>query len=77
MDQFLPTQKCLRTHRLMALKIGQIPGKRRTRIRLREEFRSERLDQVKAEIGRGRYRIALDLAEVNLVDLAFSMRGRP
>jgi hypothetical protein len=34
-----------------------------------EEFRSERLDQMKAGIGRGRRRVALDLAEVNLVDL--------
>ncbi len=53
----------------MALKIDPIPGKRRMRIRLREEFRSERLDQVKAEIGRGGHRAALDLAEVNLVGL--------
>jgi hypothetical protein len=53
----------------MALKIDQIPGKRRTRIRLREEFRSEHLVQVKAGIGRGGHRAALDLAEVNLVDL--------
>ena len=69
MDQFLRTQKCLQTHRLMAPKIDQIPGKRRTRIRLMEEFRSERLDQMKAGIGRGGRRVALDLAEVNLVDL--------
>ena len=34
-----------------------------------EEFRSERLDQMKAVIGRGGRRVALDLAEVNLVDL--------
>jgi hypothetical protein len=53
----------------MALKIDQIPGKRRTRIRLREEFRSERLDQVKAGIGRGGHRVDLDLAEVILGDL--------
>lgn len=53
----------------MALMIDQIPGKRRTRIRLLEEFRSERLDQMKAGIGRGGLRVALDLAEVNLVDL--------
>jgi len=52
----------------MALKIDQVPGKRRTRIRLREEFRSERLDRVKAGIGRCGRRVALDLAEVNLVD---------
>jgi hypothetical protein len=69
MDQFLRSQKCLQTHRLIALKIDQIPGKRRTRIRLMEEFRSERLDQMKAGIGRGGRRAALDLAEVNLVDL--------
>jgi hypothetical protein len=53
----------------MALKIDRLPGKRRTRILLRGELRTERLDQVKTGIGRGGRRVALDLAEVNLVDL--------
>ena len=53
----------------MTLKIERICGKRRTRIRLSGELRSEHLDQVKAEIERGGPRIALDLEEVDLVDV--------
>ncbi len=53
----------------MTLKIERIPGKRRTRIRLCGEFRSEHLDQVKAEIERGGPRVALDLEEMDLVDV--------
>jgi hypothetical protein len=53
----------------MTLKIERISGKRRTRIRLSGAFRSEHLDQVKAEIERGGPRIALDLEEVDLVDV--------
>ena len=51
----------------MTLKIERISGKRRTRIRLSGELRSEHLDQVKAEIERGGPRITLDLEEVDLV----------
>ena len=53
----------------MTLKIERIPGNQRTRIRLCGEFRSEHLDQVKAEIERGGPRVALDLEEVDLVDV--------
>ncbi len=53
----------------MTLKIERISGKRRTRIRLSGEFRSEHLDQMKAEIERVGPRVALDLEEVDLVDV--------
>jgi hypothetical protein len=53
----------------MTLKIERTCGKRGTRIRLSGELRSEHLDQVKAEIERGRSRITLDLDEVDLVDV--------
>ena len=53
----------------MTLKIERICGKRRTRIRLSGELRSEYLDQVRAEIERGGPRITLDLEEVDLVDV--------
>jgi len=53
----------------MTLRIERISGKRRTRIRLSGAFRSEHLDQVKAEIERGGPRLALDLEEVDLVDV--------
>jgi hypothetical protein len=52
----------------MTLKIERISSKRGTRIRLSGEFRSDHLDQVKAEIERGGA-IALDLEEVDLVDV--------
>ena len=53
----------------MTLKIDRISGRRRTRVRLSGALRSEHLDQVKAEIERGGPRVALDLEEVDLVDL--------
>lgn len=53
----------------MTLKIERISGTRRTRIRLSGELRRADLEQVKAEIMRGGPRIALDLEEVDLVDL--------
>jgi hypothetical protein len=53
----------------MTLKIERISGKRRTGIRLCGELRSAHLDQVKAEIERGGSRVALDLEEVDLVDV--------
>jgi hypothetical protein len=52
----------------MTLKIERISGKRRARIRLSGEFRSDHLDQVKAEIERGGP-VALDLEEVDHVDV--------
>src|SRR4029077_17906071 len=55
--------------RSMTLKIERISSKRRTRIRLSGAFRSEYRDQGKAEIERGGPRIALDLEEVDLVDV--------
>jgi ABC-type transporter Mla MlaB component len=53
----------------MTLKIERISDKRRTRIRLSGELRSEQLDQVQAEIERGGPRVDLDLQEVDLVDV--------
>ena len=53
----------------MTLKIERISGKRGTRIRLSGALRSEHFDQVKAEIGRGGPEVALDLEEVDLVDV--------
>jgi len=49
----------------MTLKIERI----RSRIRLSGEFRSEQLDQVKAEIERCESPAVLDLGELNLVDV--------
>jgi hypothetical protein len=53
----------------VTLRIERIPGKRRTRIRLSGALRSEHFDQVKAEIERGGLLVALDLEEVDLVDV--------
>jgi len=53
----------------MTLKIDRISGRRRTRVRLSGALRSEQLDQVKAEIERAGPRVALDLEEVDLVDV--------
>ena len=53
----------------MTLKIDRTSGKGGTRIRLCGAFRSEHLDQVKAEIEGGGPRVALDLEEVDLVDV--------
>ena len=53
----------------MTLKIERISGKRRTRIRLSGEFRAGHLDQLKVEIERGGSRVALDLEELDLVDV--------
>ena len=52
----------------MTLKIERISGKRGIRIRLSGEFRSNRLDQVEAEVNRSGP-VALDLEEVDLVDI--------
>ena len=61
-------EKKLGVRNPMTLKIERISGKRRTRIRLSGDFRSDRLDQVKAEINCGGP-VALDLEEVDLVDV--------
>src|SRR6266853_3803569 len=69
MAQSLLSQECASGQRPMTLKIERISGKRTTRIRLSGAFRSEHLDQVKAEIERGGPRVALDLEELDLVDV--------
>jgi len=53
----------------VTLKIERITVPGRTRIRLSGEFRSEHVDQVKAELERGGSGVDLDLDEVNLVDV--------
>ena len=53
----------------MTLKIERIPGKGRTRIRLSGGLRAEHIDQVKAEIEHCDTGVALDLEEVDLVDV--------
>ena len=53
----------------MTLRIERISGRRRTRIRLCGEFRTDHIDQVKAELRSGGPRVALDLDEVDLVDI--------
>ncbi len=69
MAQSLHSQECASGQRPMTLKIERLSGKRRTRIRLSGAIRSEHLDQVKAEIELGGPRVALDLEEVDLVDV--------
>src|SRR5712664_682937 len=56
----LHSLECTPEPESMTLKIERISGKRRTRIRLSGAFRSEHLDQMKAEIERGGPRVALD-----------------
>jgi anti-anti-sigma regulatory factor len=53
----------------MTLKIKRIAGKRETRICLSGQLRSENVGQVKAEVRRGGAQVALDLSEVDLVDI--------
>jgi ABC-type transporter Mla MlaB component len=53
----------------MTLKIEPIFGEGKTRIRLSGQLRSEHLGQLKTEIARHRSKVALDLAEVERVDL--------
>jgi hypothetical protein len=53
----------------MTLKIEPFSGKGGIRIRLSGELRSEHLDQVRAEVRRTDRRTALDLDEVDLVDV--------
>jgi anti-anti-sigma regulatory factor len=53
----------------MTLKIERIVRKGKTRIRLSGQVRAEHLDQLKAEIERAGPRVALDLEEVDLVDI--------
>jgi hypothetical protein len=53
----------------LTLRIEKISERRKTRIRLCGEFRAEHIDQVRAELGNGAPRVALDLEEVDLVDI--------
>ena len=53
----------------MTLKIEQIFGEGKTRIRLSGQLRSEHFGQLKTEIARHGSRVALDFEEVELVDI--------
>jgi len=53
----------------MTLKIKRIVGKRKTRLCLSGQLRSDSVDAVKSEIDRSRPRVVLDLREVDLVDI--------
>jgi hypothetical protein len=53
----------------MTLKIKQVADKRGRRIYLSGQLRSEHLDQLKSEVGRGEPRVTLDLEELDLVDI--------
>ncbi len=53
----------------MTLKIERIFGEGRTRIPLSGQLRSDHLDQLKSEIERCSSPLALDLEEVDLVDV--------
>jgi anti-anti-sigma regulatory factor len=53
----------------MTLKIERIADKRTTRIRLSGQVRGEHIDQLKAEIERAGLQVALDLEEVDLMDI--------
>ena len=53
----------------MTLKIERIFGEGRTRIVLSGQLRSDHLDQLKSEIERCSSPVALDLGEVDLVDI--------
>ena len=53
----------------MTLKIKRIVGRRKTRICLSGQLRSEHLDQLRSEIDRGGPPVVLDLGEVDLMDI--------
>jgi len=53
----------------MTLKIERTFGDRDMRIRLSGQLRSEHLSQVKSEVARAEQPVALDLEEVDLVDV--------
>ena len=69
MARLLPSFDCSSGQGSMTLKIKRIAGKRKTRICLSGQLRSENVGQVKAEVGREGPRVALDLDEVDLVDI--------
>ena len=53
----------------MTLKIERITAGREARVRLSGQLRSEHLGELEAELERGESRVALDLEEVDLVDV--------
>jgi len=53
----------------MTLKIERISEKRKTRICLSGQLRSEHLDQLKSEVERAGPRVTLDLEELDLADI--------
>ena len=53
----------------MTLRIERTSSKPSTRIRLSGELRAEHLEQLRAEIERAGPRVALDLEELDLVDI--------
>jgi hypothetical protein len=53
----------------LTLRIDRISGRRTTRIRVCGEFRVEHIDQVKAELSTSGTQVALDLDEVDLLDV--------
>jgi len=53
----------------MTLRIERIPAGREARVRLSGQLRSEHLGELKAELERGETPVALDLEEVDLVDV--------
>jgi hypothetical protein len=53
----------------MTLKIERTSNARETRLRLSGQLRLEHLGQLKSEIERGGANVALDLEEVDLVDI--------
>ena len=53
----------------LTLRIDRISERRKTRIRLCGEFRVEHIDQVKAELSSGGTPVALDLDEVDFLDV--------
>jgi hypothetical protein len=60
---------CSSEQKSMTLKIKRIAGKRKTRICLSGQLRSEHLDQLKCEVERGGPRVTLDLEELDLLDI--------
>jgi len=53
----------------VTLKIERISAGRESQVRLSGQLRSEHLGELKAELERGESRVALDLEEVDLVDV--------
>jgi hypothetical protein len=53
----------------VTLKIERVSVGREARVRLSGQLRSEHLGQLEAELERGESRVALDLEEVDLVDV--------